>query len=146
MKPSLKVGIKYEHKFVLPDNKTVPDLYPESPEFVEMPKVFATGFMVGFVEWACIMLIKPHLKQGEQSLGIGVNLNHTAATPMGFKIISYAELVKIDGNKLDFKIKTYDNFDLISAGTHSRFVIDRKRFDDSLQRKIKKTCETSLTN
>jgi fluoroacetyl-CoA thioesterase len=141
MKSSLKIGLKYEHKFILPHNKTVADLYPESPEFVEMPAVFATGFMVGFVEWACIMLLKPYLEQGEQSLGIDVNLNHTAATPMGFEIKSLTKLIKIDGNRLDFKIKTYDNFDLISAGTHSRFVINRKRFDKSLtkkQHKLKK--------
>jgi fluoroacetyl-CoA thioesterase len=50
MKDTLKVGIRYEHKFVVPLSKTVPALYPESEEFVVMPEVFATGFMVGFLE------------------------------------------------------------------------------------------------
>lgn len=61
MKESLKPGIKYVHKFKVPPSKTVPALYPESDEFVAMPEVFATGFLVGFLEWACIKAINPHL-------------------------------------------------------------------------------------
>ncbi|WP_342590442.1 hypothetical protein [Abyssogena phaseoliformis symbiont] len=49
MKDTLKPGIRYEHKFVVPNSKTVPALYPESEEFVVMPEVFATGFLVEFV-------------------------------------------------------------------------------------------------
>ena len=56
MKETLKPGIRYEHKFVVPQSKTVPALYPESEEFVAMPEVFATGFLVGFLEWACAAL------------------------------------------------------------------------------------------
>jgi predicted thioesterase len=52
MKDSLKPGITHEHRFVVPVNKTVPHLYPESDEFGGMPEVFATGFMVGLLEWA----------------------------------------------------------------------------------------------
>lgn len=54
MKDTLKPGITYEHKFVVPPSKTVPALYPESEEFLAMPEVFATGFLVGLLEWACI--------------------------------------------------------------------------------------------
>ena len=61
MKESLKPGIGYEHRFVVPDSKTVPALYPESPEFTAMPKVFATGFLVGLIEWTCIKAVNPHL-------------------------------------------------------------------------------------
>ncbi len=61
MKDSLKPGIQYEHQWRIPPSKTVPCLYPEAEEFVAMPEVFATGFMVGFLEWACIKAINPHL-------------------------------------------------------------------------------------
>lgn len=70
MKESLKPGIRYIHKFIIPFSKTVPALYPESEEFVAMPEVFATGFLVGFLEWACIKAINPHLDwPQEQTLG-----------------------------------------------------------------------------
>ncbi|MCN4145095.1 MAG: hypothetical protein LC437_08790 [Thiohalomonas sp.] len=71
MKESLKARIRYEHKFVVPLSKTVPALYPEAQEFIEMPEVFATGFLLGLLEWACITAIKAHLDwPDEQSLGL----------------------------------------------------------------------------
>ena len=58
MKASLKPGLKHRMTFTVPENKTVPHLYPEAAMFQEMPKVFATGYMVGLFEWACIELIR----------------------------------------------------------------------------------------
>lgn len=59
--------------------ETVPNLYPEAPEFQVMPAVFATGFMVGLIEWTCILALKPHLDwPQEQSVGVRVDLSHTA--------------------------------------------------------------------
>ena len=63
MKDTLKPGIESEFKFHIPESKTVPALYPESAEFQEMPEVFATGFLVGFLEWACIKAINPHQRE-----------------------------------------------------------------------------------
>jgi fluoroacetyl-CoA thioesterase len=57
----LKPGISYVHTYLIPSNKTVPNLYPESEEFQAMPEVFATGFLVGFLEWCCIRAINPHI-------------------------------------------------------------------------------------
>ena len=48
-----------------------------------MPAVFATGFMVGLMEWTCIQLLAPHLDAGEGSLGAHVDVSHMAATPPG---------------------------------------------------------------
>ncbi len=54
MRDSLQPGLRYEHRFLVPPSKTVPALYPEAEEFAAMPDVFATGFLVGFLERACI--------------------------------------------------------------------------------------------
>ena len=67
MKPTLAPGVTHRLSFTVTEAKTVPFLYPESPDFVAMPKVFATGFMVGFVEWACLKALAPHLDEGEGS-------------------------------------------------------------------------------
>ena len=83
MKSSLQPGLTYEFKFKVPENKTVPHLYPESPEFQAMPEVLATGYMVGLFEWTCIQAINPHIDwPREQTVGIDVKLNHIAATPL----------------------------------------------------------------
>ena len=135
MKPSLVPGISLTHKFVVTDRKTVPSLYPESDEFCAMPEVFATGFMVGFIEWACIKALMPHLDEGEQTVGTHVNVSHQAATPIGMEVSANVELVEFDGKRLVFSIEAFDERDLISKGTHERFVINRKRFDSGLLEK-----------
>lgn len=136
MKESLKAGIRYEHKFVVPLSKTVPALYPEAQEFIEMPEVFATGFLVGFLEWACIKAIKPHLDwPDEQSLGTHINVSHEAASPPGFEIKAVVELIKVEGRRLVFSVEAYDNNDLISKGEHERFVINKERFDAKILEK-----------
>lgn len=136
MKESLKPGIRFEHKFVVPSSKTVPALYPEAEEFVAMPEVFATGFLVGFLEWACIKCVNPHLDwPREQTLGTHIDVSHEAATPPGLEVTATVELVALEGRKLIFSVEAHDGMDLISKGRHERFVIDRERFDAKVGQK-----------
>ncbi|NKB64025.1 MAG: thioesterase [Gammaproteobacteria bacterium] len=136
MKDTLEPGIKYEHTFVLTDQKMVPALYPESAEFQQMPAVFATGFMVGFLEWACLNSVISHLDwPKEQTVGTHVDVSHLAATPSGFTVTAKVELIEVDGRRLLFAVEGYDEVDLISRGTHERFIIDRDRFDSALEKK-----------
>ena len=136
MKTSLKVGLRYQHKFTVPKSKTVPNLYPESEEFKIMPEVFATGYLVGFLEWACILASKPHLDWPmEQSVGTHINVSHEAATPVGHEVIADVELVKMDGKKLTFNVEARDRVDVISKGTHERYVIIKEKFENKIKEK-----------
>ena len=136
MKPSLQPGLTYEFKFKIPENKTVPHLYPEASELQIMPKVFATGFMVGLFEWACIQAINPHIDwPNEQSVGIHVNLSHLAATPPGLTVTVNVKLEAMEGRKLSFSIVADDGIDKISQGTHDRFIIDAAKFNAKLTSK-----------
>jgi fluoroacetyl-CoA thioesterase len=136
MKPTLKAGIEYEFRFRVPETKTVPALYPESPEFREMPQVFATGFMVGFLEWACIKAVNPHLDwPEEQTVGTHVNVSHSAATPPGLEVTAKVKLTQVDGRRLVFEVEANDGVDVISKGTHERFVINRARFSEKVKQK-----------
>jgi len=136
LKETLKPGIEHQFCFRVPDTKTVPALYPESAEFQEMPEVFATGFMVGFLEWACIDALKPHLDwPDEQSLGTHINVSHTAATPPGLLVTARVKLVEVNGRRLVFKVEADDGVDIIATGTHERFVIDRDRFNQKIRDK-----------
>ncbi len=136
MKDSLQLGIKYEHKFKIPQSKTVPALYPESEEFAVMPEVFATGYLVGFLEWACIKAINPHLDwPKEQTVGTHIDVSHAAATPPGLEVTAKVELIAIEGKRLTFIVEAHDGHDLISKGRHERFVIDKEKFDARVQTK-----------
>jgi fluoroacetyl-CoA thioesterase len=139
VKNSLQPGLTHTFKFKVPENKTVPHLYPESPEFQVMPNVLATGFMVGLFEWTCIQAINPHIDwPREQSVGIDVKLNHIAATPPGLTVTVTVKLKDVEGRKLVFSIVAHDGIDKISEGTHDRFIIDAAKFNAKMAAKIGK--------
>ena len=133
----LKPGIKYEHKFIVPKSKTVPSLYPESQEFSQMPEVFATGFLVGLLEWACIKAIKPYLDwPNEQTVGTHIDVSHQAPTPPGLEVTVKIELIEVESRKLVFSVEAHDGIDLISKGRHERHVINKQKFDERVKTKL----------
>lgn len=139
MKASLRPGIKYEHRFLLPPTKTVPALYPEAEEFLAMPEVFATGFMVGFLEWACIKCINPHIDwPTEMTLGTHIDVSHLAATPPGMEVTANVELIEVDGKRLVFQVEAHDGVDVISKGRHERYIVNKERFDAKVGEKLKR--------
>jgi fluoroacetyl-CoA thioesterase len=129
MKESLKPGLTHRLTFRVPENKTVPHLYPEARDFQAMPHVFATGYMVGLFEWACIELMRPHLDDGEGSLGIHVDFSHLAATPPGLTITVDAECMAVNGKKLSFHVRGHDGIDVIGEGRHERAVVAWDKFN-----------------
>ena len=136
MKNTLKAGLVHTFKLTIPPNKTVPYLYPESDMFREMPDVLATGFLVGLLEWACVEAIRPHLDwPAEQTLGTHVNFSHEAATPPGLTVTVRVQLSEVNGRKLRFDIEAHDGVDVISRGSHERFVIDAARFRQKVAQK-----------
>ena len=136
MKKSLQPGLTYSFKFKVPENKTVPHLYPESPEFQVVPNVLATGFMVGLFEWTCIQAVNPYIDwPREQTVGIDVKLNHIAATPPGLTVTVNVKLEEVEGRKLVFSIVADDGIDKISEGTHDRFIIDADKFNAKMAKK-----------
>lgn len=138
MKDSLQPGLTFDYRFKVPEDKTVPHLYPEIPEALVMPKVFATGFMVGLFEFACIAAINPHLDwPREQTVGIRVNVDHTAATPPGLTVTVRGKLEKVEGRKLTFSLEADDGVDAISKGSHERFVIDAAKFNAQIEKKAR---------
>jgi len=136
MKDSLQPGLTVEFKYKVPENKTVPFIYPEFSEGHIMPKVFATGFLLGLYEFSCIKALNPHLDwPNEQSVGIGMNMTHTAATPEGMTVTVKGKLEKMEGRKLTFSMEAYDDVEKISEATHERFVINAEKFNAALDKK-----------
>ncbi|MCC7045412.1 MAG: thioesterase family protein [Alphaproteobacteria bacterium] len=138
MKDSLKPGLTHTRRFVVTDAKTVPNIYPESEVIAGMPRVFATGFMVGLMEWACIELMRPHLDPGEGSLGIHIDVSHTAATPPGMTVTVEARVEAVDGKRIDFTVVARDDLDEISRGRHRRAVVAEDKFKARVAEKAAK--------
>lgn len=140
MYETLKPGLKFEFDYTVPESKTVPYIYPESEEMAIMPKVFSTGFMIALFEWACVRFVNEHIDfPREMSVGTGVNLSHTAATPPGLTVKVRGELLEVDGRRLKFAIESDDGIDTISTGTHERFIVDEERFTKNAMKKAEQT-------
>jgi fluoroacetyl-CoA thioesterase len=134
-KDSLRPGLAYSETIKVTDRLIVPEMADYFTNFASMPPVLATAYLVAFVEWTCVRAIADHLLEGEASLGIHVDLSHTAATPTGMRATAAIELVEMNGRKLRFKVACRDERDEICAGFHERFVIDQPRFLGKLAEK-----------
>jgi fluoroacetyl-CoA thioesterase len=145
MKPTLQPGATAQHAFRIPATKTVPHLYPEAREFQQMPTVFATGFMVGLMEWTCMKVIEQHLDEGEGSLGVHINVSHLAATVPGQTVTVDATCTKIDGRRLYFLVKAHDGLDLISEGDHQRMIVDWEKYEARVNEKAKRARVSGIT-
>jgi len=139
MKTTLQNGLEHTFAFNINESKLVPALFPESEEFQAMPKVFATGYMIGLIEWTCIQVMNPHLDwPREQSVGTHIDVSHVAATPPGLEVTVTVKLVEVDGRRLVFEVQAHDGIDLITRGRHERFVIDKEKFDRKMADKSSK--------
>ena len=124
----LKVGLMHTKTIKVDPGLTVPEVSPAFGEFRDMPPVFATAYMVGFVEATCIEGMKPFLAPGQGSVGVHVDMSHSAATPVGMAVTAEVELVSIEGRRLRFKVECRDEKDVIGVGCHERFLIDVPKF------------------
>lgn len=90
--------------------------------------VYATPAMVALMEGACVNAVATHLGDGLSTVGIDLKIKHTAATPVGMTVRTVGELVEIDGKRLLFTVKAFDDKEQIGSGTHERFIIAAEKF------------------
>lgn len=138
MKNTLKVGDRARMDYKVPAEKTVPYLYPEALDFQLMPTVFATGFMVGLMEWTCMKVLEPHLDPGEGSLGVHIDVSHIAATVPGQIVTVDAECTAINGRRIAFKVAAHDGLETIGEGRHERMIVPWERFVAKVNDKAKR--------
>lgn len=129
MKPGLVVGASHRVSVVVDDSLTVPGVSAAFPGFAEMPRVFATAYLVGFAECAAMGVLAPFLDAGEGSVGIDVAVDHTAATPVGMTVTAVATVTSVEPRVVGFEVALFDDAGPIGRGTHRRAIIDRATFD-----------------
>jgi predicted thioesterase len=91
------------------------------------PPVFATSRMVGLMEVAAARILGPHLKEGEASVGVSVDIVHTAATPPGAAVTATAKFVGREGKLFLFEVSAADNAGEVGRGTHKRAIVSVER-------------------
>ena len=126
---AITVGMKHEVRL-----KTGPE-HSAQKFFHGVPDVFGTPFLGGLFEGTSAALMAPHLGPGEQSVGISMNLKHTAPTPLGMEVRAVTEVTLVEGRKITFKVEGFDAKEKIGEAVHERFIINAEKFQQRVEGK-----------
>ncbi len=99
-------------------------------------KVFATPAMIRLIERAAAELVEKNLPPESTSVGISINIKHTAPTPIGMNVRAEVEIISVDGRKIIFDVAAFDGRGEIGRGTHERFIVDREKFQSKADAKL----------
>jgi len=101
--------------------------------------VFATPEMVRLMERAAVAAVDAQLPEGHATVGVGLDVRHLAATPVGMRVSARAELKAVAGRELTFEVTAWDETEPVGSGVHKRFVVDLERFRRRVGDKRKET-------
>lgn len=101
-------------------------------------EVFATPCMIALMEKTACDSVIPYLDEGDGSVGTELNIKHVSATPIGMTVRCESELVEVDGRRLVFDVKAYDEIGLIGEGRHERFIVNNEKFQNKTNKKGEK--------
>ena len=101
-------------------------------------RVLATPVMINLIEAAALAAVEQSLPEHHQSLGTHLDVSHIAATPVGMRVRATAEVIKVEGRTIFFRVRAEDERELIGEGTHERVVVNVDRFDARVQAKAKR--------
>ena len=102
---------------------------------LETARVLSTPHLVGFLEMTARNLAKELVGPENDSVGSHINVFHLAATPVGMQVRVVAEVVGVDGRRVNFKLEAYDEREKIAEGTHQRVIVEVTRFAARVQAK-----------
>jgi fluoroacetyl-CoA thioesterase len=128
---SIPVGAQGSFSLVV-----TPDLLANRFKDATLPPILATPVMIMIMENAALNAIKPFLDAGESALGTRVDVRHLAATPAGRRVKGEAEVTKVDGRRIELRIRATDGAEEIGVGTHERMVIDLATFSERMKAKF----------
>ena len=123
MSAELKPGLRGSTEIVVGTRDTAPHVGSGKI------KVLATPVMVNLMEAAALNAVEGLLPEGHQTVGIRLEISHVAATPVGMRVRANAELIKVDGRKLTFRVFAEDEKEPIGEGVHERIIVNVARFD-----------------
>ena len=98
--------------------------------------VYATPCMVALMEGAACEAIAEALPEGQTSVGIALNIEHTAATPVGLEVRAEAEVTAVEGKVITFQLTAFDESGEIGKGTHKRCIVNSQKFLEKTYNKL----------
>ena len=92
-----------------------------------MPEILCTPWLIWFLEHAARNAVLPLLEPGESTVGVVINVDHTAPTPLGAQVVCRARVIYSDGPLISFQFEAHDEHEKIAGGTHKLRVIQAAR-------------------
>lgn len=129
MKSVPQTGTVGEEKFVVSEQHVI-DFAHDG-----MPRILCTPWLIWFLEHAARNAMLPLLDPGESTVGVIVNVEHTAATPIGSEVICRARVIYADGPLISFQLEAHDEHEQIARGTHKLRVIEAARLARRVEKK-----------
>ena len=118
----IEIGLKHTSELVVTDAVTA-----IAAGSGDMP-VLATPMMMALMENAAMLAVKDYLPEGSTTVGGHIESSHLKPSKLGDRISATAEVTKVDGRKIEFKVSAYSGDTLLGEGTHLRFIVDREKF------------------
>lgn len=118
----MEIGLKYQSRVVVSADNTALKLGSGDME------VFATPAMIALMENAAMNAVASSLDEGATTVGTMMRSSHVKASAVGATITAEAELVAVEGRRLSFVVKAWDEKGTIGEGEHERFIVNRERF------------------
>jgi len=103
-----------------------------------MPRILCTPWLIWFLEHAARNAVLPLLEPGESTVGVVVNVEHIAATPLGEQVVCRARVIYADGPLISFQFEAHDEHEKIAGGTHKLRVIQAARLAKKVEVKMQK--------
>ncbi len=126
---AIKTGLKGSTEIMVGTRDTAPHIGSGKI------KVLATPVLVMLLEEAALHAVEGLLPAGHQTVGTRLDVSHTAATPVGMRVLAHAEVTKVEGRKLTFRVWADDEVECVGEGTHERIIVNVERFDKRTQTK-----------
>ena len=123
----IEIGLKHTSELTVTDAVTAIAIGSG-----DMP-VLATPMMIALMENAAMLAVKDKLPEGSTTVGGHIESSHLKPSKVGDKVSATAEVTKVDGKKIEFKVAAYSGDTLLGEGTHLRFIVDRERFLSKLK-------------
>ncbi|MHB0961421.1 MAG: thioesterase family protein [Pirellulaceae bacterium] len=130
MKGVVRIGTVGEERFVVSERHLI-DFAHDG-----MPQILCTPWLIWFLEHAARNAVLPLLEPGEGTVGVVLNVQHTAATPLGAQVVCHARVIYVDGPLISFQIEAHDDHEQIARGTHKLRVIEVARLAKRVQSKL----------
>ena len=131
MKGVARIGTVGEERFVVSEQHLI-DFAHDG-----MPQILCTPWLIWFLEHAARNAVLPLLEPGEGTVGVVLNVEHTAATPLGALVVCHARVIYADGPLISFQIEAHDEHEQIARGTHKLRVIEVTRLAKRVQSKMR---------